>query len=381
MIYLDNAATAYPKAPGVGQAIADFLDTMAANPGRSGHRLGMEAARMVWKVRQQVACLIGADQPEEVVFTKNATEGLNLALLGGLREGDHLLISAMEHNAVARPAHYLSRQGVEVEILPCDGAGIVETRKIKKKIKPNTRMIAVTHASNVTGGVMPVEEIGRICREAGKLFLVDASQTAGMLPWKVGDLGADLVAFPGHKGLLGPTGIGALYIRKGVVLKPLHMGGTGSHSESLDVPDESPDRYEAGTLNTTGIAGLGASLSFVMDTGLEEIRRHEQELIRLLLEGLFSIPGVNVLGPKTAEERTSVVGFTVKGLDAAEIGFLMDTVFDIAVRTGLHCSPLAHQTMGTLKTGAVRVSLSYFNTASDIISFIKALEQIVAEMG
>ena len=379
MIYLDNAATTYPKPPQMFKTMEKFLRYGSANPGRGGHQMALEAGRAVLGVREQIARFISAKQPEEIIFTSSATEALNLALLGSLYQGDHLIITGMEHNAVARPAYHLKANGVDLDVVGADRYGMLEPDDIAGRIKKNTKLVAAIHASNVTGGIMPVREISQICRNREVSFLLDASQTAGTVPINVQEMGVDLLAFPGHKGLFGPPGIGVLYVRPGIELKPLKFGGTGSQSESLEMPHLLPDRYEAGTQNTVGIVGLGAGIEFVKQTGIEKILVHEQSLTRHLLDGLRKISRIEIYGPQDSQKRVGVISFNVKGMDASEVGFILDQVYGIAVRVGLHCAPLAHRTLGILDKGSVRTSLSYFNTREEIDQLISAVNDIVLE--
>lgn len=341
--------------------------------------MALEAGRVVLGVREQVSGLIYAGEPEEIIFTSSATEALNLALIGGLRTGDHLVISSMEHNAVARTAYHLKGIGVEVGVVEADRWGMITPEDVARAIKRNTRMVAAVHASNVTGGIMPIEEIGSLCRKAGIRFLVDASQTAGVIPVNVQQAQADLLAFPGHKGLYGPPGIGVLYVGSGIELEPRKFGGTGSQSEDLEMPHLIPDRYEAGTLNTVGIAGLGAGIDFVQQTGMEKIAAHERELTRHLMVEIKDISRIKIYGPPNPEDRVGVVGFNIEGVDSTEVAFILDQVYGIAVRAGLHCAPLAHKTLGTLEKGLVRVSFSIFNTLKEVDQLISALHEIVRE--
>lgn len=380
MIYLDNAATTFPKPPAVWEAMEDVIKNKGANPGRSGHRLSVEAGRILWEAREMLYSFIGAEEPEEIILTSNATEALNLAIKGCLKPGDHCIITSMEHNSVARPVHALAAAGVEFDIVEADTEGIIRAEDIKKAIKDNTKLVAVSHGSNLTGSVQPVEEVGKICREAGVYFLVDAAQTLGVLPFNVKKLNADMVAFPGHKGLYGPPGTGGLYLRRGLVLTPLKEGGTGGQSETLEQPGNCPDRYESGTANTVGIAGLRAGVKFVAQLGVHHIEEKEKDLLSLMLSGLKRFDEVEVYGPQDLNKRLPVVAFNIRGMDAAEVGFILDRVYDIAVRTGLHCAPLAHRTMGTLESGAVRASLSYYNTREEVECFLRAIESIIREM-
>jgi cysteine desulfurase family protein len=322
--------------------------------------------------------MFGVADSSRIVFTHSATESLNLAVGGLLRPGDHVVTTTMEHNSLLRPLHRAVQAGVEVTRVAGDRNGYVASSSIAAAIRPDTRLVALSHCSNVTGAIQPIEEISRLARQAGALFLVDAAQSGGSLPIDVAAMMIDLLAVPGHKGMYGVQGTGFLYIAEGVELTPLLVGGAGSHSTGPEQPDTMPERFESGTLNTPGIAGLKAGVEFIMATGMDTIRRTEQELVAQILEGLREIPGVTVHGPVAAECRGSVVSFTVAGCDPAEIGYRLDRDYDISVRTGLHCAFSAHETIGTFPEGTVRVSPGYFNNAADIEDFVKALRAIVA---
>ena len=375
-IYLDNAATSFPKPPAVCAAIDGVLRTAAANPGRGGHRMAVEAARVVAQARQWLATLINAPEPRQVVFTLNGTEALNLALRGLLRPGDHVITSRMEHNSVARPLRRLERDGVEVTRVAADGQGRVDPADIAAAFRPNTRLVALTHASNVCGTVLPITEVGRHCCERNVRFLVDAAQTAGIFPIDVQEQEIDLLAMPGHKGLLGPTGTGALYLAPGLVLEPLRYGGTGSQSESEEQPDLLPDRYESGTVNTVGIAGLGAGVQFILETGVETICAREQGLVARLLQGLAAIEGVRLYGPPPGEHRAAVVSFNIGQWDPNDAAAVLDESFGIACRPGLHCAPLAHETLGTLPNGTIRFSPGYFTPDEEIDTALAAVRRL-----
>ncbi|MGI6551109.1 MAG: aminotransferase class V-fold PLP-dependent enzyme [Syntrophomonadales bacterium] len=379
MIYLDNAATTYPKPPQTIKAMEAYLREGSANPGRGGHQMTLNAGRAVLRVREQIAEFISADYPERVIFTSSATESLNLAMLGSLKRGDHLIITSMEHNAVARPAFRLKSIGVELDVVDADKFGLIDPSDIARRIKTNTRMVAMVHASNVTGGIMPIRDIGYICRNRGICFLLDASQTAGVLPLDVRDMDIDLLAFPAHKGLYGPPGIGVLYISPGIELDPIKFGGTGSQSDSLEMPHQLPDRYEAGTQNTVGIAGLGAGVEFIQQTGIDNIFAHEQSLTEHLINGLRGTNRIEIYGPRELDERVGVVSFNIQGMDASEVGLILDQVYNIAVRVGLHCAPLAHKTLGTLEKGSLRASFSFFNTEEEVDQLISAVHEIIRE--
>lgn len=380
LIYLDNAATSYPKPPAMLEAMRDFTERVGANPGRSGHRLSIEAGRVLLEAREQLAALLGAGDPFDVVLTKNATEALNIAILGLARPGDHFVTTSMEHNSVARPLRHLQDTGTEVTVVEADGdTGRVAVSAVEDAIKTKTKAVVMTHASNVTGTIMPVEEVGRLCKERGVVFVVDAAQTAGAVPIDVDAMHVDLLAVTGHKSLLGPQGTGALYLRPGVDVEARCFGGTGSSSESDVQPDLLPDMLESGTPNTIGAAGLAAAIRFIRSEGVDEIRRHEKETTARLLEGLRSIEGVKIWGPAGAEDRTPIVSFTIDGVPSDEIAFLLDQRFGVLVRVGLQCSPWAHRTMGTFPDGTIRTSCSYYTTVEDVDRAVSAVGEIAAE--
>lgn len=380
VIYLDNAATTWPKPAEVIEAVKDCLENKGANPGRGGHRLSLEAGRVLLETRERIATLFGISDPLRVIFTLNATDAINIGLRGVLSPGDHVVTTSMEHNAAARPLYYLAKEGVEVTWVQADSSGLVDPDDIKKSLRPNTKMIFLNHASNVCGTVQPAMEVGQIAREAGLIFFLDAAQSAGYLDIKVDDLKVDLMAFPGHKGLYGPQGTGGLYVGPGVNLRPLRVGGTGSSSEDLEQPPILPDLLESGTPNTPGIAGLGAGIKYLLEKGVARLRVQTEKLLDRLLSGLAEIPKVKVIGPARERERVPVVSFLVEGLDPSEVAFVLDKVYNIAVRPGLHCAPLAHKTLGTFPAGTVRASLSSMNTESDIEALLNAITQICQEI-
>ena len=376
-IYLDNAATTFPKPEQVYRAVERALREIGVGPGRGSHRRGLEASRLVFEAREAIAALFSVRDSSRIVFTHSATEALNLAILGLLKPGDHVVSTTMEHNSLVRPLHLAEQRGVEVTWVAGDRSGMVESRQIGAAIRGNTRLVAVSHCSNVTGTIQPVGEIGLLTKSAGIPLLVDAAQSAGIMPIDVNDLNIDLLAVPGHKGLFGPQGTGILYIAAGVELMPLMVGGTGGLSASIEQPDMLPERFESGTLNTPGIAGLLAGVEFVGATGIAAIRRKEVALVAPLVAGLHSIPGVVPFGPRSLELRGGPVSFAVTGHDPAQIGYRLDQEYDIAVRVGLHCAPQAHRTIGTFPGGTIRVSPGYFNTEQDIEIFLRALRSIV----
>jgi cysteine desulfurase family protein len=377
-IYLDNAATSFPKPDRVYKAVEHALVSIGVAPGRGGYRRGLEATRLVFEARELIARLFGVADSARIVFTHSATESINLAVSGVLRPGDHVVTTTMEHNSLVRPLHRASQAGVEVTWVEGDRGGFVDSRRIGAALRRNTRLVALSHCSNVTGVVQPIEEIGTLARTAGALFLVDAAQSAGSLPIDVKGMAIDLLAAPGHKGLFGIQGTGFLYIGDEVDLAPLLVGGTGGHSTGPEQPDTLPERFESGTLNTPGIAGLKAGVEFLLETGIDAVRSHENALVEQLLDGMTGMPGIAVHGPGAAERRGSVVSFTVTGQDPGQIGFRLDQEYDISVRVGLHCAYMAHKTIGTYPAGTVRVSPGYFTSTGEIETFLRALRAIVA---
>jgi cysteine desulfurase family protein len=381
MIYFDNAATSWPKPPGVAEAMVHFLNQVGANPGRSAHRLSIESARIVYSAREAVAELFNAPDPLRVVFGANVTEALNLALRGLLRPGDHVITSSIEHNSVMRPLRALEAQGVELSVAPCSPQGFLDPADVEAAIRPNTTMIVLNHASNVVGALLPVAEVGRIARERGMLLLVDAAQTGGAYPVDVQADGIDLLAFTGHKSLYGPMGAGGLIIGERVDVErmiPLKRGGTGSRSEREEQPDFLPDMCESGTPNVPGLAGLEAGIRWVRERGVEAIRAHEVALTQRLIAGLREIPGVTVYGGLDAELQTSTVAFNVAGMQPSEVGLRLDEEFDVLCRVGLHCAPAAHKTLGTFPGGAVRFGLGAFNTAAEVDAAVAAVQRFSA---
>jgi len=375
-VYLDHAATSFPKPEVVCRKINEVIRRIGANPGRSGHKLALKANRIVLQTRERIAELFAIPETEGIVFTCNATEALNLGLKGLLSAGDHAITSSVEHNSVIRPLKRLEKEGVRFSQVPCSRQGHLNMRLLKKSPEPKTKLIILTHASNVTGALFPVEEVGAFARARGILFMVDAAQTAGLVPIDVQKMKIDLLACAGHKSLYGPQGTGFLYIRKGIDLRPLKEGGTGSESDTEEQPSTLPQRYESGTLNTPGIAGLGAGISFILEKGIENIWKKEKRLTRLLLQGLKRIKGVHVYGPAEAEERVPLLAFNLGSMNPAEVGFILDEYYDILVRVGLHCAPQAHRTMGTFPDGTVRASWGFFNKVEDLDLLLKALRDI-----
>lgn len=376
MIYLDNAATTYPKPQCVYDAIMDCMKNYCANPGRAGHKLAMKAAREIYDARENVAKLFNIDNPMNIVFTNNATDSLNLAIKGSVKSGDHIITTSMEHNSVIRPIKALEKYNIENTIVKCDKEGNLDIEELKKAIKSNTKLIVTTHASNVCGTLIDIKSVGEIAKENNILYLVDASQTAGVYDINIKEMNVDMIAAPGHKCLLGPQGTGILYIRDGLELEILKEGGTGSKSEDLLQPNLLPDKYESGTHNTPGIVGLNEGVKFIFEQGIDNIREHEEKLCEYMLSELQKVPNIIIYGPMDSKKRAAVISINIENMDSGEITFLLDSEHDIATRSGIHCSPLAHQTLGTLEQGAVRFSLGYFNTKEDIDKAIQALIKI-----
>lgn len=379
MIYFDNAATSWPKPEAVYQAADQCMRKKGANPSRSGHHMALMAGQIVLETRELITELFNIPEPSQVIFTPNATEALNLGIKGLLKPGDHVITSSLEHNSVARPLETMRSKGIEVTKLPTSVSQGVLPSQVESAIQSNTRLIILSHASNVTGVINPIRAIGKIARDRGILFMVDSAQTAGSFPIDVQAMGIDLLAFAGHKGLLGPQGTGGLYIKEDLHLIPLKEGGTGGNSESPTQPEIWPDRYESGTLNTPGIAGLGAGIEFILQNGLEEIRAKERVLTERLLMGLEEIPGVIVYGPHHRIERAPVISFNIEGKEPTDVSFILDKIFDIASRPGLHCAPDAHRTLGTFSQGTVRLSLGYFNMIEEVDGCLEAITSIAGK--
>lgn len=380
-IYLDHAATSRSKPPEVAGSMLAFMETNNTNPGRSGYALSLEAGRMVRGVREEIAAFFGAPAPESVVFTLNVTMALNMVLAGMAEPGDHFILSSLEHNAVYRPIEALREAGtISVSVLPCDSRGLTDPDDLVSGIRPNTKALVVSHASNVCGAIFPLAEAARIARERGVAVVVDAAQTAGVLPLSMQD--ADVLAFTGHKHLLGPTGTGGFVLGEGMAkkIRPLLRGGTGSLSHEARQPDFLPDKFESGTLNTVGLAGLGAAIAWLRARDPAKDRASEQERTRQLLDGLAALPGVAVAGPRDPRYQTGTVAFNIRSVDNGELAHVLDREFSVLGRSGLHCAPLAHRSLGTWPGGAMRLSLGLSTTAEEIRVALEALERIVVSL-
>lgn len=378
MIYFDNAATSWPKPETVYQAVDQCLRSVSGNPGRGFSEGARNAASILYETREELAELFGSSNPSQIVFTHNATDALNMALFGTINPGDRIITTVMEHNAVVRPLRYLESIGVKVVKIPADQEGRIQLECLRQEAAKGAKAIVLSHASNVTGTIMPLEEIGKIAQKQQTLLIVDAAQTAGLEAIDVVKMNIGLLAFSGHKSLLGPQGTGGLYIREKLTVKPMRFGGTGSLSESEEQPGFLPDRLESGTMNTPGIAGLLEGLRFIKRTGRDTIKQKETTLAVLLIEGLKKIPRVKVYGPVNQRERTAVISFTIADLDSSRVAYELDQKFGIACRGGLHCAPWAHKTIGTSESGTIRFSPGFFNHEHETAAALKAV-QIIAE--
>jgi cysteine desulfurase / selenocysteine lyase len=377
LIYLDNAATSWPKPEPVYITMDKVLREYGGNAGRGSHKLSLAAGEFIYEARMLCAKLFHAPTAETICFTANTTEALNLALKGTLRSGDHVITGSMEHNSITRPLKKLENSNIRTTKVMTSPETGIDLTALNNAFEKDTKLVVCGHVSNVTGTINPVREIGRICRDRGVLFLVDAAQSAGMEKIDVTEMNIDLLAFPGHKGLLGPQGTGGLYIRDGITLETLKEGGTGTSSESLDQPSSGPERYESGTMNNPGIAAMAAGIRFLLGEGEDKISARESQLINQLISGLEKIDGVRLYGPKAGSPRGSLVSIAIDNMDPAEAAIVLDNVFNIAVRAGLQCARDAHETLGTLGSGGVlRISPNYFNTEQEIDACIGAIKAI-----
>jgi cysteine desulfurase family protein len=376
-IYLDNAATSFPKPESVYQAMDRAARESLANPGRAGHKMALAAERILDDGRHLLNQLFHGKEPERFVFTLNCTDALNMAFKGVLNEGDHVVTTDLEHNSVSRPLRAMELAGrIQLTRLRSGDDGTIDPEEIRKALTPRTRLIALTHASNVLGTVQPIEVVGRLAREADSLFLVDAAQTAGVLPIDIQAMNIDLLAFPGHKSLLGPTGTGALYVGPRATVRAWREGGTGGDSSSETQPRQFPYFLEGGTPNVLGVAGLIAGVKYVQEKGLAKIHRHEVELVERLRRKLEELPGFEVFGHRDGSRHVGTLSFRWQGLPAAELGGILDQAFDIAVRPGLHCAPYIHRSIGTFPDGTVRVSPGPFSTEDDMDRLAGALAEV-----
>lgn len=378
-IYLDNASTTFPKAPNVANAMSDYLTNYGININRGSYALAYDVEDIIYTTRQRLNNVFNSHDPSHVIFTQNVTMSLNMVIKGLLKSGDHVLVSTMEHNAVMRPLTQLLDNGITFDVIPCDVTGSIEIDAIESLIRPNTVAIIINHASNVCGTIQPIQSIGALCKAHNLHFIVDAAQTAGVIPINVKACHIDALCFTGHKGLLGPQGIGGIILTKEIAqtLTPLITGGTGSFSHLETMPTHMPDAFEAGTLNLPGIIGLNEGLSYIEAVGMKNIHNHKLALTKTFLECLRSITGINIIGKQDIQDRTAVVSITIDGMDPASIAYELESTYHIMTRVGLHCAPRAHQTLGTYPEGTVRFSFGYTNTHENVEVTLSALNRIV----
>lgn len=375
MIYLDNAATSFPKPSKVYEEVLNCMKNYCANPGRGSHDMAIKSAMKVMETRNLICELFNIKDPFNLIFTSNATEALNIAIKGVLKNGDHVISTVIEHNSVLRPLNSMEKQGVEITLVGVDKAGYVNPLDIKNEIKKNTKIIIINHISNVLGSIQDITSIGKIAREKEIIFMVDASQSAGVISIDVESSYIDLLAFPGHKGLLGPQGTGGLFIREGINLSNFKEGGTGSNSHFMIQPDFMPDKFESGTLNTPGIAGLCEGLKFIKRVGIDSIKKVEDELMKYFIDEIRKLSYIKIYGNNSLNERSAVVSFNIDGVDASIVGEELNE-YGFAVRTGYHCTPLIHDIIGTEYAGTVRVSPGCFNVLQDIDELLESIRKI-----
>lgn len=378
MIYMDNAATTMHKPEAVAKAVAEALCSMG-NAGRGAHSASLGASRIIYDTREKLATFFHAENPKQIVFTSNSTESLNTAIKGVLKPGDHAVTTMMEHNSVLRPLYEMQEKGVELTVVKSDRQGRIDYCDIEEGIQENTKAIVCTHGSNLTGNLVDIKRVGEIARRHGVLFIVDASQTAGVFPIDVQEDGIDILCFTGHKGLLGPQGTGGMYVKEGVAVRPLKTGGSGVQTYSKTHPAEMPTALEAGTLNGHGIAGLHAALAYLQEEGIDRIRAREQEYMWRFYEGVKDIPGVKVYGDFSCKERCPIVTLNIRDYDSSEVSDELLMTYDISTRPGAHCAPLMHEALGTVEQGAVRFSFSHFNTEEEIDTAIQAVKELAEE--
>lgn len=377
-VYLDDSSTSWPKPNIVLRAIENYINNIGASPGRSGHKLSLTAAREVFETREEIAALFHLPESEKVIFTANATHAINIALKGFLKKNDHVIISSMEHNSVYRPVWYLKQQGlIDYTVVGYDEKGVLKLDELRKCFKSNTKLVIIIHGSNVFGTINPVHKIGDICKEKGVAFMIDAAQTAGYMPINMMENNISLLAFTGHKKLYGPTGIGGLCINGNINIDTTIQGGTGSKSEMEAHPDFYPDKLEAGTPNTLGIVGLKAGIQYILNKGIDNIRKQQSDLKKHFIEQLNNINEVTLYIPESDEERLPIVSINIKNMVSSDLAFKLDNEYNIMVRAGLHCAPLAHKSFGTFPQGTVRFSIGGFNTEDEIHYTIESLKKII----
>lgn len=378
MIYMDNAATTMRKPETVIQAAVSALGSMG-NAGRGAHGASLSASRTIYETRELLCKFFGGTNPRQVVFTSNSTESLNIALKGLIEPGDHVVTTMLEHNSVLRPLYELNEKGVELSIVKCDKRGVLDISDIEDAIGPKTKAIVCTNGSNLTGNYVDIEQIGKIAKKHGVLFIVDASQTAGVFPIDVQRMQIDVLCFTGHKSLLGPQGTGGMYVREGLSIRPLKSGGSGVQTYSKQHPSDMPTALEAGTLNGHGIAGLHAALEYLNAEGIDKIRAREQELMRRFYDGVKEIPGVKIYGDFSCKERCPIVALNIGDYDSSEVSDALLTEYDISTRPGAHCAPLMHEALGTVEQGAVRFSFSHYNTEEEVDTAVRAIRELAEE--
>lgn len=378
MIYMDNAATTMQKPKEVIQAVTEAMETMG-NAGRGANEASLRASRTIYGTRERLSHFFCAENARQIVFTNNSTESLNTAIKGILNPGDHVVTTMLEHNSVLRPLYEMEERGVELTIVKSDRKGRISYEEMEAAIRENTRAIICTHASNLTGNVLDIDRIGKMAKEHGVLFVVDASQTAGVFPIDVQKMNIDILCFTGHKGLLGPQGTGGMYVREGLSVRPLKSGGSGVHTYSKKHPQEMPTALEAGTLNGHGIAGLGAAIDYLGQTGIDRIRKQEQKWMWMFYNGVKDIPGVKIYGDFETDQRCAIVTLNIGDYDSSEVSDELLMTYDISTRPGAHCAPLMHEALGTVEQGAVRFSFSHYNTEEEVKIAIQAIEELASE--
>jgi cysteine desulfurase family protein len=375
--YLDHAASSWPKPPEVLHAMQECMLYNGANPGRGSHQMAVKASRILFETRKQLAKLFKVKNPNDISFALNTTMALNQAIMGFVKEGDHVVCTAVEHNSVRRPLEYLKRtKNIQITYVKTNPKGELQLEDVKEALIDKTTLLVCSHSSNLLGSIVPLEELGELCKQTGVKLLVDAAQSAGVLDIDIGRMGIHMLAFPGHKSLLGPQGTGGLYVDPELDIEPLLYGGTGSQSEIIGQPTVRPDRYESGTQNTVGLAGLCEGVKFVLRESVSQIHKKEWEQTQTLMSELMGIQGITILGPDLGENKTGIVSFNIHQTDSSEVAFVLDQSFQIAVRAGYHCTPLAHETAGTLERGAVRASIGYFTTDEEIERLIGAVKEL-----
>ena len=378
MIYMDNAATTLHKPDAVKEAVMAAFDTMG-NAGRGASRPALDASRVIYDTREKLARFFHAKNANQIVFTANSTESLNIAIKGLFAGGDHVITTVLEHNSVLRPLRECEERGTELTILGCDKKGRISFAEMEAAVRENTKAIVCTHASNLTGNMIDLKKAGETARRHGLLFVVDASQTAGACEIDVQKLGIDVLCFTGHKGLMGPQGTGGMYVRPGLSVRPLLSGGSGVDTYNPRHPSRMPAALEAGTLNGHGIAGLGAAVSWIMEKGTDEIRKRELSLMRRFYEGIIRIPGIKVYGDFDTDDRAAIVSLNIRDYDSSEVSDELNMEYGIVTRPGAHCAPLMHRALGTVEQGAVRFSFSYFNTEEEVDTAIRAVRELACE--